>query len=781
MSSVRRFHMGLAAAAFAALPGQGHAQTGGADAASSGGGIETVIVTAERREENLQNVPVSVSALSGDALARRAIVSEQDLRTSTVGLTVRAEAGDNELNYAIRGQSVDAYSDARPGVLPYFNEVQVSGDAGASTFYDLQSIQVLRGPQGTLFGRSATGGAVLFTSEKPGPEFGGYATGSLGDFAFKDFEGAVNLPVSENLRTRVAGFYQDDNGYQYNLLTHGRFGGTEKFGVRASATLQEGDFKNNLVVSYSHTSGTSLANVIQSIDSAAATPAATAVLFSPALDGIFGPGAWNAILAANPGASPLGLAGELARQKASGPFVTNVDGVPLFKSQSVFATNASTYDVSDSIQIKNIVGFGQTQIERNTDNDGTAFPGSNVHQRERGTQVSEELQLLGDTDGLKYVAGVFFSNEHTTEKYNTTFLDLSPLLAPTELFYHFTKATLTYAAYGQATYDLSHLTSLDGLSATGGVRYTNERATLSIKPDDTIAPCATFGCSGFPASDFSNHQSTTSKNLSYTLGLQEQIWPSLLVYAETRRAYKGGGFNGSLIPFIGTGSVGGDRYLAERVTDAEIGVKFQDYIGSMPFRFNAALFEDWIGNAQRTAFVFVNGAPASITMNVPTSLVRGAEIDAELSPTSWLSLGGTFAYNDAKFVSNSVLIQGIPALVGPYPDTPKSSGSVFAQVDVPVVSDYRLVIRGDDYAQSRVWITSTGRTNPTAFNPGFAIANFSLGVENEAQGWSVTAYVKNAFDRTYYVGGQGLAQLLQFNSALPGDPRTFFVKARKEF
>ena len=101
--------------------------------------------------------PVAISAVSADSLARQAIVTESDLQNSVPGLSVKASQGSNQLNYSLRGQTVDAFTSSRPSVLPYVNEVQVGG-SGSTAFYDLQSVQVLKGPQGTLFGRNSTGG-----------------------------------------------------------------------------------------------------------------------------------------------------------------------------------------------------------------------------------------------------------------------------------------------------------------------------------------------------------------------------------------------------------------------------------------------------------------------------------------------------------------------------------------------------------------------------------------------------------------------------------------------
>src|SRR5665213_3839665 len=182
-----------------------------------------IIVTAQRRSESSSRTPVSILAISADQLTNAKVVSEQDLHVAAPGLSVRTGLSSNSLNYAIRGQSRDVFSGTRPGVLPYLNDVQIGGAGGSSLFYDLSSVQVLKGPQGTLFGRSATGGAVLFTTVKPTDEFSGYFSGLIGNYSARKIEGAVNIPIIEDssgdaLLARFAGFYDRRNGFQTNFF-----------------------------------------------------------------------------------------------------------------------------------------------------------------------------------------------------------------------------------------------------------------------------------------------------------------------------------------------------------------------------------------------------------------------------------------------------------------------------------------------------------------------------------------------------------------------------------
>ena len=171
---------------------------------SSDESSDAIVVTARRRTELLNDVPVTVAALSAAALETRGVHTEADLQLSIPGLLVRSSNNNNEINFVMRGESVDAYSGSPPGVQPYVNEMPLPIMA-ATKFYDLESVQAVKGPQGTLFGRNSTGGAVLFQTREPTDEFGGYASIQYGNLDKLVAEAAVNLPVSDAIRLRLAG------------------------------------------------------------------------------------------------------------------------------------------------------------------------------------------------------------------------------------------------------------------------------------------------------------------------------------------------------------------------------------------------------------------------------------------------------------------------------------------------------------------------------------------------------------------------------------------------
>jgi iron complex outermembrane recepter protein len=759
-----------------------------------------IIVTAQRKSESLSKTPVSVAVLSADTLAKAQIVSEQDLRSATPGLSVRLGFGSNDLNFALRGQSQDANSSSPPGVLPYINEVQVSGSGGASSFYDLQSIQVLKGPQGTLFGRSATGGAVLYTTAKPSDKFGGYVSGLAGNLGALKAEGAITGAIVKDVaNARIAGFYQKKHGFQTNLFNNRRVGDYERFGFRGSLSLTLGSgITNDLVVDYSKTTGENNVSVLSGLlpftgvgspfvpieflyagvltPLARATGIGTAQAFlapaGPAVQALE-PAFYDAYFA-DPRHPKGGIRQVLADQQARGPYIVDSNAGNSINAKNIVVTNTTSIDVGENTKIKNIFGYSNVKLNLQIEADGTPYVISETAAGRNDTlkTVSDELQLVGTALGnkLSYVTGLYFSNQDFGHDQTAKFFDL--LLGPATQINHYNLKNTTYAGYAQGTYKLND----SGLAATIGVRYTSEKVRKILAANDGQAG----NCLTSPAI-FSCDQSQTYKRLSWQFGLQDQVNSNLLIYGVTRRAYKSGGYNGSVQPKIGAANVGGDSYLAESLTDLELGMKFNGDMGGMPMRLNLAGYHNWIKNSQRAAYGIVNGSPAALTVNVPNGKTYGAEIDLQIKPAQWLSLGGSFNYTKATFGADNVFVNGANQIFDQVPDTPETSGTVYADVTAPLSGNVTGLLHGDVYFQSKTFNSPRSANNFGTVIDGYAIANFRLGVEDKTVGWSLTANLKNAFNRVYYSGGIPTGEIYQINVLTPAEPRTFTVEARFKF
>jgi iron complex outermembrane receptor protein len=719
-------------------------------------------------------------------------------------------------------------------VLPYFNEVPIAGGiGGSSAFYDLASIQVLKGPQGTLFGRNATGGAVLLTTAKPNKDFGGYALGRLGNYGLQYIEGAINLPiVSDAVQLRLAGVSNTRNGFQHNvnpnckqprpLFAIGsdpavgpapaapaggcRVGDVDRTGARATLSIQPtAGFENTLVVDYLKSGGSSTSGVLYSLDPNGAIPMIALTNVSPSGAPIFdaiisgfvqgaggppnaGVGAAALYRSKTPNLPDGGLAEFLPIQQARGPYTIDLDGPQSYDAENWLVSNVTTIDVGGDTQLKNVFGYINTHsvifndVDANpfgVDNNGF-FPanaaGEPYGRIDKFRAVSNEMQVLGKAiDGqLDYVAGVFVSDERYTAITGSDFFDF-PIIRTIQINAAVT-SNKTYAGFAQGTLDLSSMSGVDGLSLTAGARYTDEKVNITYLPRDLsfLSPPAAKA-----AFDFD--QTRKFGSVSWTLGLQYQIDPKTLLYVANRRSTRHGGFNYFQKPIPGFGEQGGNAYKTEKVTDIELGLKKQGNIG-IPYRFSLALYQSWIDDAQRVAYTIRDGAPVAITVNVPKARVRGFEFEGDVSPAEWLKLGAQLNYTDAKFTSNVVSLGGpAPVLFGNYSDTPKWSGSAFADISVPLTSALGMSLRSDVYHQSNVSTSAIGPRNPLTTLPSYTLVNFRAGVENKDAGWSISGVVRNAFKELYYVGGVPLGQLFQFNTAVPGEPRTFLVEARVKF
>lgn len=765
----------------------------GAHAQSAGEGIDSneIIVTAQRRETGISRTPVAVNVLSSDTLRERAITTETDFQTSLPGLTVRAGQTANTLIFSLRGQTVDANSSSRSSVLPYINEVQIGGGsskggASGTAFFDLASVQLLKGPQGTLFGRNSTGGAVLFETAKPTNEFGGFFSAAGGNYNLARFQGALNIPVlTDKVLLRVAANFESKDGYQYNELNNTRLGDTNRKDVRVSLTLApSSELKNDFMFQYSKLDGTNVSAVaVDTWPPTADTAFVTGSLYySPYLDTVFGPGSWSAYLDAHPGLNPEGLSAAAAQQ-AKDPYHVRLDSPNFIHTDGYIITNNTSYDLGEHTVLKAIIGYAHTSYDSAAEYDGSEYAIDN------GTQVvgtldqfSAELQLQGQTlnDQLKYVTGVYYSHEKEDAIGQTHVLELIPFIAGFNPRGEGVTTNKTVAAYAQGTLDLGEILGAQGVAITMGGRYSKEDVKFLHNGTDV------WVVSPPPAGvTFTNPLKDSFNQFSWSLGLQYQASDDLFLFANSRRSFRSGGFNFYAPPVdeFGDQGGGGAEFREEQATDAEIGVKFKGRIGSAPIRANLTVYKMWIKNIQRSNFVSVFGQLAGITVNVPEAQIKGIELDGEIQPTSWLTAGGALNYTDAKFTKNVVSVPNNPSVnFGPYPDTPKWSGSFYTQVKVPVGKDFDLAVRGDFYAQSKAYYSSTAATlNPGAVNAGYHTIDLGVTLDDKARGWHLSGRVKNLTDERYAIGGVAYKSLLAMNTILPASPRTYQIEVGYKF
>ena len=749
---------------------------------------DAIVVTARRREEDVSQVPIAVTALSSQALVERAVVSDADLQRTVPGLTIRQTQGNNSLTYSLRGQSADIFSGSPSAVITYFNEVPVPVSQ-ASSFFDLSSVQVLKGPQGTLFGRNATGGAVLFTSTPPSDVLEGYARTRLGNYDRKELEGAINVPLGEKAAIRGAFNLTYQDGYITNLFNGDRLGNINRENARLSLRLTPNDtIENNTVVQYVNSRGTNTgASYTYSVyapgetNNGFALQSGAGFLFGPTLDLAFGPGAWQAYLARNPKAFAPGLIAYVDEQRRLGPYRTNHPSGANHFGESWTVTNITEIELSSDLSLRNVFGYVDSFVDSQQPQLGAPFATiltqnlatGAIGNEEDVRSWSEELQLQGEAlDGrLEFILGVYLQRQRTVTQFPQTYFDLGlPMFnLPAFATNRFRIDNDTDAVYGQASYDIT-----DALTFTAGLRYTWEKVRgLQLPGSDNF---------GSPA------QTRSYSDPSWEVGLEFLATPDVFLYAKTRGSFRSGGYNGTLSPAF-VASVGASNFFGSETTeDIEVGAKYGGTLFGRPATLNFAAFIQWLHDVQRVEFPDPDGpgpvASIAITTNVPEQRVQGLELEAAFAPTDWLRIGGQFALTDAKYTDNAVTLFGNNFAYGPVGDTPETSGTVWAEVRAPLDPALgEIMLRGEVYAQSSQFFSNAANSvAPRTQLPGYELVNARLSWNRVmGSGFNAALFAQNLFDEEYFVGGMQLAVALGHNAAVVGMPRTYGIELSIEF
>jgi iron complex outermembrane receptor protein len=759
-----------------------------------------IVVTAQRREESLAKVPVSVVAFGAELLKDRAITSEQDVGTLVPGLQVKNGQNSNQLSFSMRGQSLDPFSGTSPAVLTYLNEAPYNPGNTATAFFDLGSIQVLKGPQGTLFGRNATGGAVLYSTPMPGDEFAGYVILRGASRDYGQMQAAIDLPlVPGKLAIRLAGDVTRGDGYVTNVNTGNTLGDKNSRSGRATILLTPSEtFTNTTVIQHDNVKGTEGAGNMINYHSVPTNPANPSTQFvSDGTNRLFNTTGvkWDNTLAAiyganngpaRPGFFPGGPEG-YAKWSHENPYSTFLQYDLPHRAKNTFVSNTTEIDVSDNMKIKNIFSymtgdattpgnlgggpFGSLWLFKLAGLNATGAPGGQTF---KSNIFTNELQIQGsNADGrLDYTAGVFYSRQR---RFEIIPINIGPDVVPggiADISYAYRNRESSKAVFAQASYKIT-----DALTATLGGRYTWVNVGI------TQAPGNVFGV------DPNSPAATQSKKLSapaWTASLQYQIDSDNMIYASQRGSFRSGNLNGTVAPFIDPLTGGpANLFRNEKVHDFELGYKFNGRLGNAPLQFNIAGYKIIVKDAQRALYAVVGGNPAGFTVNVPEAVTNGVEVDANVGLTDWLRLGFNLAYTDAKYTKSLVPIPFVGKLsVDSYPDSPKWSGSANATVTFPAPIEFGTVdLRADYYDQTHTFFSSTnGSSTPGTRLDGYSTVGLRLSWKDIMQSRvSAAVYVRNVTDKVYHISGYALGASNGVNTWYPGEPRTIGAEFSVKF
>jgi iron complex outermembrane receptor protein len=783
--------------------------------------LEEVIVTATRKEQNLQDVAISMTVLSQEQISNANMTNSADLATFTPGLTTNNRFGSENASFAIRGFTKELRTTASVGVYfaevaaPRGQNVQTSGDgAGPGTLFDLDNVQVLKGPQGTLFGRNTTGGAVLMVPAKPGEELEGLVELSTGEMGFRQLKAILNVPLN-NVRFRLGLDDKERDGTVRNISGIGsdQLSNVDYTAVRFSSLIDfSGSMENYTILNYSNSD----------------TYGGTATLFDCTDDSALD----NPIVAF----TGVGCQRQLADQASSGRdgFYDAVSTVsdPVTAIEDLRLINKFTWRIAENLTFNSILAMSDLVTENTSDIFGTQFtetqssfigislplgvtdsrrefvPGVTITPKDvpvtdqRGRVAEFQLQGLSFDQKLDWQAGMYwedstpngFSGNDSAiliscevasietgdpDQYNC-FDPTNGVLGGVTQIRNKTEYR-NKALFGQGSYEI-----LEWMTVTAGVRYTW---------DDTKGHID-FTKYGYVATQQQvpvNRIEQASQSSEAPTGLLElQFRPveDVMVYGKYVRGYRQGSINMAA-------DVGIQTHGKETVDTFEIGAK-TSWRGLIPGRLNVAIFDNDFRDMQlQGGYVSSDKGPTTAIFNAGSAMIRGAEVEGFFQLLDGLVFSLSYSYLDTELLESEDDQPRVAAVGGPVGGATFSPSAVVgdelpfaAGVSYTATLNYTFPLSetlgsidlGLTYSYIGEQRMSGSGTTPFDKLEAYDIANGNIAWRDMfGVPLDLTVFATNIFDNEYVTYISGTDSSLGFSSRQIGTPRLLAARLKYHF
>ncbi|WP_165190880.1 TonB-dependent receptor [Caulobacter soli] len=804
--------------------------------------LEDVVVTARRVEERLQDVPISITVFNQDQLTQQNIVNAEDLARYTPSLSANSSFGSDNSTFAIRGFVQDIGT--APSVGVYFADVVAprggspsfsTGDgAGPGSYFDLQNVQVLKGPQGTLFGRNTTGGAVLLVPRKPSYEFEGYVEGSVGNYDMRRLQAVINAPLGDKVRARLSLDRQVRDGWLKNTSGIGPsdFSNIDYWAVRGSVVVDiTPNLENYVIVSYNKSKTN---------------------------------GPLEKVIACDPNTGLGGFAcGQMADAAAKGEgFYTARSDLPGPESnlKSAQIINTTTWSASDNVTVKNIISYAELKQTLRTALFGTQFatppvpalnlpsfpfnfativPAPNANGAADQSTFTEELQLQGRSgdNRLTWQAGAYYeyaqpiglTGSQSPNTINCTSIEtlqctdilgflanldpnvlplviggvIPPIQAGSVNYTVGKLKTRSIGTYAQASYDLNAK-----LRLTGGIRYTWDRQESRSEQISYRFP--TFPFPAGPATAYCLRPNTVlpacslaleqkSSAPTWMVDLDYKPYEDLLLYAKYARGYRTGGIKSDAPTAYSI-------FRPEKVDNYEVGLK-TSFKGRVPGTFNvAAFYNDFSDQQLQVGFGDNPAVAGSVSatagpVNAGQSRIYGLELEAGVRPFTGfaLNLGYSYLNTEIKSITPVTLPASDPYVVtsevaagDELALAPKHKLVLSASYRLPVAETLGKISLGATFSHVSSQRSSYASLSPAslALTGGVDIGVLpSLDLLNLNIDWKqflgsrvdLAVFATNVTKEQYYTYVPGLFSTAGFEIATLGEPRMIGARLRVGF
>ncbi|MEM8770943.1 MAG: TonB-dependent receptor [Pseudomonadota bacterium] len=709
------------------------------------GADDEIIVTTERREASPQDVSVALNVFDGDALIELGVDNVNNLENYVPNLEIESQFGSGQPSFSIRGVGFRDYATLNaPTVGIYVDDVAYPIPVMTQgVLFDVDRVEVLRGPQGTLYGRNTTGGAIKVISASPTDEFAAGLTVEGGRFGRVETQGYLSGPVTDSVRVRLSGATAHGGDWQINRETGQTLGDAERYALRG---IVDADITNAVTARFN------LHGFIDNSDGLGLQ------LFN---DSVFGPLAHEGLRSTSFGSS----------QEFADLVDIGTDTGP-FRDNEGWGANLHMNADFDAFSITYIGAFETINRKEFNDFDALSIGGAGVYFETSADVFSQELRLTSDdANRFRWIAGVFYSNEDLNEIYQSDFVaSFGPGFAVTTPY---AQDVRTIAGYAHGEFDIT-----ETLSFVGGVRYEDEARDLR--------DLGTFA-TGFGLFNFANgtvdgtleDRDLDSDNLSGKAGLNYTPVDNLLVYASYSRGVKSGGF--TAYNTLNPQAI--DPFTPERLDAFEVGFK-SDLFSRL--RANGAVFFYDYEDQQVQSAIFDPGTGAIVgrIVNAPQSEIYGFELELTLDATQWLTVSQSIGYKEGEFTEfvdldtaatgaagEEVLIDRAGQDLG----FPKLSYQGLIAAETEIAAGWRGAFRFDYAYRSDLELPLLG---PVYEVDAYWLANAQIEVGPVNGRWSLAFWGRNIFNtdydetRNFFIAPGGVADV-----AAPGLPATYGARA----
>ena len=723
--------------------------------------LEEVVVTAQRREQNLQDVGISIAAFSGDQLKDMGITAVDQLGYTVPGVNIFQFGQQTTTTITIRGVSQNDFADQNEAPVAVYQDGAYNSFIGGAGFnlFDVERVEVLLGPQGTLFGRNATGGLIQVISKKPTDSFESYWTLDGGQYGLARLEGAVSGPLMDTLSARLSLSATRQDGFVTNTI------GPDKEGTRDLSTRLQFNFHPSDTVAL-------LLNVHAVRDDVTGTVAykVTPAEFFPGVDNglVHYPpnfAQWQSFCQGFFGTTPPPGSSDCFGYRdpnPANPWIVANDTPGIMSRTEVGTTATLTWKIGPDVQFTSITDYLKLDRDYIEDTDGTSLKLFNFFSNMHSWQFSQELRLNGSSGPLNWQTGLYYLDiQHDI----LTGIDANTGFSPTTDFYtanNPVQGTNSDSVFGQVDW-----TFIPHWTATAGVRFVEDRKHMAIDAQCLYGGCVTFGFDAPGILQATGLNDTVAPGLTHlkndmVAAKFELDWrpiEGLLTYASFNRGIKGGGFNAAAIEDIPITYV---RYNPETLLAYEAGVKstFLD----RRVQINASVYYYDYHNYQ--AYTLIGLSPLVFNAD---ALNRGSELTVHFLPWRGMdvSLGGAFENPIVKNVPlqfpNGPMFDQRP------PQSPRFTEDASIRQSWMLPNQATLSLQGTVNHVGQRYFNSINA--PALSDNGYTVENLRLTYAAEGDRWEAGVWVNNLTNTQYLLSTFDLSTTNGVESRIFAPPR----------